>query len=151
ISVTPAGLVRKRSGTMIRKVMDAIYPVVGGLDVHKATVVACRRRLISDGQAESEVKIFKTPTPALPELSGWLAEWGVRHVAMESAGVYWCPVWNVLEGRFKLTLENAQRLKKVPGKKADIPDAEWIAQCMQCGLLRGSFVPPLEVRQWRHL
>src|SRR5215470_12063774 len=84
-------------------------------------------------------------------LSDWLTAWEVTQVAMESTGVYWIPVWNVLEGRFKLTLENAQHLKKVPGRKDDISDAEWIAQCMQCGLLGGSFVPPLEVRQWRQL
>ncbi|MCI0351987.1 MAG: transposase [Acidobacteriales bacterium] len=136
---------------MIRKVMDAIYPSVGGLDVHEETVVACRRRLISDSQAESEVETFKTTSAELRALSDWLAEWKVTHVAMESTGVYRIPVWNVLEGRFKLTLENAQRLKKVPGRKDDVSDAEWIAQCMQCGLLRGSFVPPLEVRQWRQL
>jgi transposase len=70
---------------------------------------------------------------------------------MESTGVYWVPIWNVLEEQFKLVLANAQHLKKVPGRKDDVPDAEWIAQCMQCGLLRGSFVPPGEVRQWRHL
>src|SRR5215510_114494 len=92
---------------MIRKVMDAIYPRVGGLDVHEETVMVCLRRLISDGQAESEVKVFKTTSAGLRELSEWLAGWGVTQVAMESTGVYWIPVWNVLEGRFKLTLENA--------------------------------------------
>jgi hypothetical protein len=80
-----------------------------------------------------------------------LKAWEVTQVAMESTGVYWIPVWNVLEGRFKLALENAQRLKKVPGRKDDQIDAEWIAQRMQCGLLRGSFVPGAEVRQWRQL
>lgn len=136
---------------MIRKVMDAIYQSVGGLDVHQATVVACRRRLIADGQVELEVKVFKTTSADLRELRTWLLEWQVTHVAMESTGVYWVPVWNVLEGHFKLVLENAQHLKKVPGRKDDVSDAEWIAQCEQCGLLRGSFVPPAEVRQWRHL
>lgn len=136
---------------MIRKVMEAIYQSVGGLDVHQETVVACRRRLISDGQAELEVKTFKTTSNELRRLRVWLQEWGVTHVAMESTGVYWVPVWNVLEGHFKLVLENAQHLKKVPGRKDDVPDAEWIAQCQQCGLLRGSFVPLTEVRQWRQL
>jgi transposase len=136
---------------MIRKVMEAIYQSVGGLDVHQASVVACRRRLISDGQAELEVQTFKTTSAALRALVQWLAEWGVTHVAMESTGVYWVPVWNVLEGHFKLVLANAQQLKKVPGRKDDVPDAEWIAQCQQCGLLRASFVPPPEVRQWRQL
>lgn len=136
---------------MIRKVMDAIYRSVGGLDVHEETVVACRRRLISEGRAESEVEVFKTTSAGLRALADWLGEWQATHVAMESTGVYWIPVWNVLEGRFEQTLENAQHLKKVPGRKDDISDAEWIAQCMQCGLLRGSFVPPSEVRQWRQL
>lgn len=136
---------------MIRKVMEAIYQSVGGLDVHQETVVACRRRLIRDGQAELEVKSFRTTSRELRALLEWLKEWRVTHVAMESTGVYWVPVWNVLEGHFKLVLENAQHLKKVPGRKDDVPDAEWIAQCQQCGLLRGSFVPPTEVRQWRQL
>jgi len=113
--------------------MDAIYPSVGGLDVPEETVVACRRRLISESQAESEVETFKTTSAGLRALSDWLAAWEVTQVAMERTGVYWIPVWNVLEGRFKLTLENAQRLKKVPGRKDDVSDAEWIAPCMQCG------------------
>ena len=136
---------------MIRKVMDAIYQSVGGLDVHQETVVACRRRLIGNGQAELEIETFKTTSAELRELAKWLSQWQVTHVAMESTGIYWVPVWNVLEGQFKLVLANAQHLKKVPGRKDDQSDAEWIAQWMQCGLLRGSFVPPAEVRQWRHL
>jgi transposase len=136
---------------MIRKVMEAIYQCVGGLDVHKETVVACRRRLIGNGQAELEIETFKTTSAGLRELAVWLAQWGVTDVAMESTGVYWIPVWNVLEGQFKLLLVNAQHLKKVPGRKDDQIDAEWIAQCMQVGLLRGSFVPRREIRQWRQL
>src|SRR5262245_40795270 len=116
---------------MIRKVMTAIYPSVAGLDVHQATVVACRRRLIEDGQAEVEIKTFNTTTADLRALADWLAEWKVTHVAMESTGVYWVPVWNVLEGKFQLLLVNAQHLKKVPGRKDDVGDAEWIAQCQQ--------------------
>ncbi|MCI0421931.1 MAG: IS110 family transposase [Acidobacteria bacterium] len=136
---------------MIRKVMEAIYQCVAGLDVHKETVVACRRRLIGQGQAELEIETFRTTSAGLRELAVWLAQWGVTDVAMESTGVYWVPVWNMLEGQFKLLLANAQHLKKVPGRKDDQSDAEWIAQCMQYGLLRGSFVPRLEIRQWRHL
>jgi transposase len=131
--------------------MEAIYECVGGLDVHQATVMACRRRLIGQGQVEVEVQEFGTTTMQLRALSAWLAEWGVTHVAMESTGVLWQPVWNVLEGSFQLVLVNAQHLKKVPGRKTDVTDAEWIAQCLQCGLLRGSFVPPEQVRQWRDL
>jgi transposase len=136
---------------MIRKVMEAIYPSVGGLDVHEATLVSCRRRLIEGGMVELEVKTFRSTTAEIRALAGWLHEWKVTHVAMESTGIYWVAVWNVLEDQFKLLLANAQHLKKVPGRKDDVPDAEWIAQCMQCGLLRPSFVPSAEVRGWRQL
>lgn len=136
---------------MIRKVMEVIHQSVGGLDVHKKTVMACRRRLLGDGQVESEVREFGTSTLQLCELSKWLSEWGCTHVAMESTGVLWIPVWNVLEADFKLLLTNAQQLKKVPGRKRDVIDAEWIAQLMQCGLLKASFVPSREVRHWRTL
>jgi transposase len=136
---------------MIRKVMEVIHQSVGGLDVHKKTVMACRRRLMGDGQVESEVREFRTTTLGLSELSKWLSEWDCTHVAMESTGVLWIPVWNVLEGDFKQLLTNAQHLRKVPGRKKDVTDAEWIAQLMQCGLLKGSFVPSREIRQWRTL
>jgi transposase len=137
---------------MIRKIMEAIYQSVGGLDVHEETVVACRRRMIGTGQAELEIETFRTTSVELRKLADWLLEWGITHVAMESTGVYWVPVWNVLEGQFeKLLLVNAQYLKKVPGRKDDQIDAEWIAQCLQYGLLHGSFVPSKEVRQWRQL
>lgn len=136
---------------MIRKVMEAIYPCVAGLDVHEKTVVACRRRLVAGGLAEMEVQTFASTRTALQALAAWLAEWGVTHVALESTGVYWVPVWNVLEGQFQLLLANAQQLKKVPGRKDDVSDAEWIAQCQQCGLLKASFVPSAEIRGWRQL
>lgn len=136
---------------MIRKVMTAIYSCVAGLDVHEQTVVACRRRLVDEGLAEQEVQSFGTTRAALQALAAWLAEWGVTHVAMESTGIYWVPVWNVLEGQFQLVLANAQQLKKVPGRKDDVGDAEWTAQCQQCGLLKASFIPTAEVRAWRQL
>jgi transposase len=131
--------------------MEAIYPCVAGLDVHQAVIVACRRRLLDDSQVESEVAKFGATTRELHRLGAWLAEWGVRQVAMESRGVLWQPVWNLLEGQFELRLVNAQHLKKVPGRKTDVTDAEWIAQCLQCGLLRASFVPNEQVRAWRDL
>jgi transposase len=131
--------------------LDAIYERVGGLDVHKKSVVACRRRLTSSGRVEKEVATFGTTTPQLLALLGWLHEWDVTHVAMESTGVYWKPVWNILEGHVELLLVNARHLKTVPGRKTDVKDAEWIAQLLQYGLLRGSFVPSPEVRQWRDL
>jgi transposase len=131
--------------------MEAIYPCVAGLDVHQKVIVACRRRLMGAGQVESEVERFGTTTRALQRLAAWLAEWSVRQVALESTGVLWQPVWNVLCAQFELLLVNAQHLKKVPGRKTDVTDAEWIGQCLQCGLLRGSFVPSEQIRQWRDL
>lgn len=131
--------------------MEAIYQCVSGLDVHKKTVVACRRRLTEGGKVEKEVKTFGTTTSSLLALLDWLREWGVSHVAMESTGVYWKPIWNILEGHMELLLVNARHLKTVPGRKTDVKDCEWIAQLMQYGLLRASFVPSPEVRQWRDL
>jgi transposase len=131
--------------------MEAIYRCVSGLDVHKKTVVACRRCLLESGKVEKEVKTFATTTAALLALLEWLREWQVSHVAMESTGVYWKPIWNLLEGHMELLLVNARHLKTVPGRKTDVKDCEWMAQLMQYGLLRASFVPSPEVRQWRDL
>jgi transposase len=131
--------------------MEVIYRCVSGLDVHKKTVVACRRRLLESGKVEKEVKSFATTTAALLALLDWLREWQVTHVAMESTGVYWKPIWNILEGHLELLLVNARHIKTVPGRKTDVKDCEWIAQLMQYGLLRASFVPSPEVRQWRDL
>ena len=136
---------------MRRVVMEAIYPSVAGLDVHQKVIVACRRRLLGEGQVESEVEKFGATTRELQRLAAWLAEWSVRQVAMESTGVMWQPVWHVLCGQFELLLVKAQHLKKVPGRKTDVTDAEWIGQCLQCGLLRGSFVPNEQIRGWRDL
>lgn len=131
--------------------MEVIYRCVSGLDVHKKTVVACRRRLGEGGQVEKEVKTFGTTTASLLALLDWLREWQVSHVAMESTGVYWKPIWNILESHMELLLVNARHLKTVPGRKTDVKDCEWIAQLMQYGLLKASFVPSPEVRQWRDL
>ena len=131
--------------------MDVIYRSVCGLDVHKKTVVACRRRMQLGGKVEKEVQTFATTTAALGKLVAWMAEWQVSHAAMESTGVYWKPVWNILEGHVELLLVNARHLKIVPGRKTDVKDCEWIAQLLQYGLLRASFVPSPEVRQWRDL
>ena len=131
--------------------METLYERVGGLDVHKKSVVACRRRLTPSGRVQKEVTTFGTTTSQLLTLLAWLKEWDVTHVAMESTGVYWKPVWNILEGHVELLLVNARHLKTVPGRKTDVKDCEWIAQLMQVGLLRGSFVPSVEVRHWRDL
>jgi transposase len=131
--------------------MEVIYRCVSGLDVHKQTVVACRRRMAEGGKVEKEVQSFGTTTSSLLALLEWLREWRVTHVAMESTGVYWKPIWNILEGHMELLLVNARHLKTVPGRKTDVKDCEWIAQLMQYGLLKASFVPSPEIRQWRDL
>jgi transposase len=131
--------------------MDIIHDRCAGLDVHKKTVVACVRRTGPDGSVAAHVHTFGTMTADLLALGDWLAAHGVRHVAMESTGVYWKPVFNLLEGRFDVLLVNAGRLKQVPGRKTDVKDAEWIAQLLQHGLLAPSFIPKPEVRELREL
>jgi transposase len=132
--------------------LQALYGRVCGMDVHKKLVVACVRILDSrDGTVQSTLRRFGTMTADLLELRQWLAEQKVTHAAMESTGVYWQPVFNLLEGHFKVWVVNAQHIKKVPGRKTDMTDAEWIAQLLQCGLLRPSFVPDRQQRELRDL
>jgi transposase len=131
--------------------MDTLYSVCAGLDVHKTTVVACLRRQDAKGKTRQQTRTFGTTTAALLELNDWLGTAGVTHVAMESTGVYWKPIWNILEGQFQILLVNAQHIKQVPGRKTDVKDAEWIAQLLQHGLLRSSFVPPRPQRELREL
>jgi transposase len=130
--------------------MEILHSCCAGLDVHKETVVACVRRLV-EGKVRQEVRTFRTETNQLLALADWLTDEGVTHVAMESTGVYWKPIWNILEGQFQILLVNAQHIKQVPGRKTDVKDAEWIAQLLQHGLLRGSFVPPTPQRELREL
>lgn len=131
--------------------MDVVYPCCCGLDVHKASITACV--LWADrGRARKEKRRFGTFTRDLLELADWLRACGVTHVAMEATGVYWKPVWNVLDGQFtEVLLVNAQHIKAVPGRKTDQKDAEWIADLLQHGLLRSSFVPPTATRELRDL
>jgi transposase len=131
--------------------MEPIHRCCAGLDVHKQTVVACVRRLDPCGHAHHEVRTFGTMTCHLLALADWLAGEGVSHVAMESTGVYWKPIFHLLEGRFELLLVNAQHIKQVPGRKTDVKDCEWIAQLLQHGLLRPSFLPPAPIRELRDL
>jgi transposase len=131
--------------------MGVLFSRVAGLDVHKRIIVVCVRILLDNGQVRSEVRRFGTMTPDLVKLRDWLAEVKVTHVAMESTGVFWKPVFNLLEDHFTVWLVNAQHIKKVPGRKTDVKDAEWIAQLLQCGLIRASFVPAKEHRQVRDL
>lgn len=132
--------------------IQMIFHRVGGLDVHKKVVVACVRILDPSGQVRSEVRKFGTVTRELLRLLDWLRSEGVTHVAMESTGVYWKPVYNILEGQgMEVWVVNAQHLKKVPGRKTDVTDAQWIAQLLQCGLVRPSFVPDRTQRELRDL
>ena len=132
--------------------MQILYQRVAGLDVHKDTIVACVRVLTSGGRTEEAVRTFGTMTAHLLALSDWLAEHKVTHVAMESTGVLWKPVWNILEGgAWQLLLVNARELKQVPGRKSDVRDSQWIAQLLACGLLRSSFVPERGQRELRDL
>jgi transposase len=131
--------------------MQPLYRCCAGLDVHKDTVVACVRRIDEQGKAHEDVRTFGTMTGSLLALADWLANEGVTHVAMESTGVYWKPVYHVLEGQFELLLVNAQHIKQVPGRKTDVKDCAWIAQLLQHGLLKGSLVPPPFQRELRDL
>ncbi len=132
--------------------MDILYTCCAGLDVHKDDVVVCVRRLRPRQRSpDLQTRTFDTHTSALMQLADWLTAEGVTHVAMESTGVYWRPIWNLLEGRFALMLVNAQHMRQVPGRKTDVKDSAWIAQLLQHGLLRASFVPPTAQRQLREL
>jgi transposase len=131
--------------------MDILYSACAGFDVHKDTVVVCVRRANTQGKVRRQTRTFGTMTAQLLELADWLAEQGVTHVAMESTGVYWKPIWNLLEGQFEILLVNARHIKQVPGRKTDVKDAEWIAELLQHGLLRGSFVPCTPQRELREL
>jgi transposase len=131
--------------------MDTLHRICAGLDVHKDTVVACVRRIDDRGRGHQEVKTFGTTTADLLELLDWLQQQQVPIVAMESTGVYWKPVFNLLEGPVEVLLVNPEHIKKVPGRKTDVKDCEWIAQLLQHGLLRASFVPPRPIRELRDL
>lgn len=123
-----------------------------GLDVHQATVVACLLVIRQDGRVQKQLRTFGTTTRELLQLREWLISQGCTHVAMESTGVYWKPVYAVLEGdELEIVVANAQQVKKVPGRKTDVKDAEWIADLLCHGLLRPSFVPPQPIRELRDL
>jgi transposase len=129
--------------------MEVLYPRCAGLDVHKDSVVA-RIRCVSE-PPHDEVRTFATTTSALLELNEWLSAHAVTHVAMEATGVYWKPVWHLLEGDFDLILANAQHIRNVPGRKTDVSNAGWIADLLAHGLIRSSFVPPAPIQELRDL
>jgi transposase len=131
--------------------MEPVITHGAGLDVHQATVVATVRVPGPDSGRLVETRTFATMTPDLLALREWLQAHGVTHVAMESTGVYWRPIYYVLEDAFRLLLINLQHLKHVPGRKTDVKDSEWLAQLLECGLLRSSLVPPPPLRELRDL
>jgi len=130
--------------------MEVLYPRCAGLDVHAASVTACAR-IASGGQITYEHLTVPTTTRGLLELAEWLTVRGCTPVAMEATGVYWKPVWHVLEAHFTLVLANAMHIRNVPGRKSDMNDATWIADLLAHGLIRGSFVPPAPIQALRDL
>jgi transposase len=130
--------------------MEVLHHRCAGLDVHKDTVVACARIAV-DGTVAQHVQTFATTTSALMALQEWLQSYGCTHVAMEATGVYWKPVWHLLEDSFTLVLANAAHIRNVPGRKTDVNDATWIADLLAHGLIRGSFVPPTAIQHVREL
>lgn len=132
--------------------MDVMVDRCAGLDVHKKTVMATIRTPDGAGGRVQQTREFATFTGRLVELRDWLAGEGVTQVAMEATGVYWKPVWHVLEGGvFELLLVNPAHFKNLPGRKTDVKDSEWLAQLLECGLLRGSFIPPADIARLRDL
>jgi transposase len=130
--------------------MKTLHRRCAGLDVHSDTVVACAR-LTARTKASHEVRRFSTATRDLLELADWLAARGITHVAMEATGIYWKPIWHILEGRFQLVLANAAHIRNVPGRKSDVNDAVWISDLLAHGLIRASFVPPARIQNVRDL
>ncbi len=131
--------------------MEVLYSHCAGLDVHKKTVVACVMTPHPDGGWHSQIRTFSTMTANLLLLLDWLVSCGCTHVAMESTGEYWRPVFNILEGNVEVMLVNARHIKAVPGRKTDIKDAQWLAELLQHGLLKASFIPPAPQRALRDL
>jgi transposase len=130
--------------------MEMVYPRCAGLDVHKRLIVACVR-LVDGGRIIRKKERFGATTAELLRLAEWMIRHQVTHAAMESTGVFWKPVWHVLERDFQLILANAQHVTAVPGRKSDMSDAEWLAELLAHGLIRGSFVPPTEIQELREL
>lgn len=133
--------------------MRIVYKRCCGMDVHKDSITVCVLLIDEDGEFRKQIRYFPTMTRGLKEMAAWLASLGVEAIAMEATGVYWKPVWNILETepKFQLLLVNAHHIKQVPGRKTDQKDSEWIADLFQHGLLKASFVPPQVIRRLRDL
>jgi len=131
--------------------MEILYTNCAGLDVHKKTVKVCVLRHTSNAQSHQEFRTYLTTTEELLKHCDWLKEQGCTHIAFEATGVYWKPVFHLLEGSFEVLVVNAQHSKAVPGRKTDVKDAEWIADLLQHGLLKASFIPSSPQRELRDL
>lgn len=131
--------------------METLVTHCAGMDVHQENIVVCAITGASGDSTEVETRTFSTMTKSLFELLQWLESKEITHIAMESTGVYWRPVYNVLEGYFDITLANAQRIKNVTGRKTDVSDAEGIAKLLRHGLVEPSFIPPADLRELREL
>jgi transposase len=131
--------------------MDVVYPRCAAIDVHKRTAVTSVSWVDEHGRRQRETRTFSTMTADIGRLGAWLAEHGVTHVAMESTGVFWKPLFNILEERFTVVLANAAQVKALPGRKTDVRDSEWLLELMQHGLIRGSFIPGAPIRELRDL
>lgn len=132
------------------KEMEVVIPVCAGVDIHKEIAVCCVRKTKGE-EVQSEVRSFSTMTEGLRKLAEWLSSTECTHVAVESTGVYWKPMFNILEESFTVILANARHVKHVPGRKTDVKDCEWLAKLLQCGLIKGSFIPPKPIRELRDL
>ena len=131
--------------------MQVVHERCCGLDVHKKTVVACILITLANGEVQRHIRTFSTMTAGLLALSDWLESLAVTVIAMESTGMYWRPVFNLLEEGRSVILVNAQHMKAIPGRKTDMKDSEWLADLLRHGLLKASFIPPAPVRELRDL
>ena len=131
--------------------LSMMHEVCCGLDVHKESISACLIRTDADGQEIYEMEVFETFTDELLRLRDWLLHFKCPIVALESTGVYWRPVHNILEADLKVVLANARHIKNLPGRKTDMSDCQWIAGLLRVGLIKGSFIPEQHVRKWRDL
>ena len=148
-TVKVSGNAGKKTSTRVRlDDLTDVHDRCAGIDVHKQSVTVC----ISTGEGQGELREYATTTSALRELKEWFRQMSVTHVVMESTGIYWQPVWQILEDEsYQLLLANARQVRNMPGRKTDGEDAKWLATLLRKGLIRGSFIPPADVRALREL
>lgn len=138
-------------GAKLAQLLNVLNNACCGIDVHKRNVVACVLKTDEFGEYTHEIKTFSTMTGDLENLRDWLIKHNCEKVAMESTGVYWIPVFNILEQDFTIILSNAKQIKNVPGRKTDPSDSKWIAKLLALGLVNGSFIPPKDIREFREM